>query len=63
MAEATVIFLYNKVEEEMRKPPAERNEELVSIWNAEIVRLTSQPPAGKFTFQSHFSPAIVFEYI
>jgi hypothetical protein len=63
MAEAAISLYINKVEEEMRKPPAERNEELVSIWNAEIVRLTSQPPARKFTFQSHFSPAINFKYL
>jgi hypothetical protein len=46
MAEVA-IFLYTKVEEEMRKPLVDRNQELLTMWNAEIARLTSQPPAGK----------------
>ena len=49
-----VAILYNEIKEEMRKPEAERNQELIDYWKAEIVRLTtSSTPAGKFITKSH----------
>jgi len=41
MAEAPLSLLYNKVENELRRPLNERNQELLDYWNTEIIRLTS----------------------
>jgi hypothetical protein len=52
-----VTHLYNEIKEEMRKPEAERNRELIGYWQAEIdkiIRLTSSSTsAGKFIAKSH----------
>jgi hypothetical protein len=49
-----VVFFSNKIEEEMRKPEAERNQQLIDFWKGEIVRLTtSSTPAGKFITKFH----------
>jgi hypothetical protein len=36
MAEVALTILYNKIENETRKPLEERNQELLAIWNAEM---------------------------
>jgi hypothetical protein len=51
MAEAPLSLLYNKVENELRKPLNERNQELLDYWNAEIASLKPalvNPSTGKF---------------
>ena len=51
MAEVALTILYNKIENETRKALEERNQELLAIWNAEIIRLTPVPPiqpTGKY---------------
>ena len=59
VAEAAIYPSIYIVEEELRKPLVERNQELVSIWNAEILRLTTYPPSGKITFkQLNFNTCI-----
>jgi len=51
MAEVALTIFVNKIENETRKTLEERNQELLSIWNAEIIRLTPVlpiQPTGKF---------------
>ena len=51
MADVALTIFINKIENETRKPLEERNQELLAIWNSEIIRLTPVlpiQPTGKY---------------